>query len=151
MRREYPDLVTLEPAEDDEEVFGDAWALIVEWRELKGAHPNDGRGLAWLAEEERLRVVELALLEDHGMTLPPEKRPLRGFDRDGQINWRRTALFDTRRALRKRELLNRLSFGLCGGSRAGSAAGWQLSFVNDLAAVFGRGVAGPLSLCVERQ
>ena len=114
VRREYPDLVTLEPAEDDEEVFGDAWALIVEWRELKGAHPNDGKGLDWLAEEERLRVVELALLEDHGMTLPPEKRPLRGFDRDGQINWRRTALFDTRRARRKAELLVRLTFGLWG-------------------------------------
>ena len=112
VRREYPDLVTLEPSEDDEEVFGDAWALIVEWRGLKDAHPNEGNDLAWLAAEERLRVVELALLEDHGMTLPPEKRPLRGFDRDGQVNWRRTALFDTRRALRKRELLNRLSLGL---------------------------------------
>ena len=113
-RREYPDLVTLEPVEDDEEVFGDAWALIVEWRGLKDAHPNEGKGLAWLAEEERLRVVELTLLEDHGMTLPPEKRPLRGFDRDGQINWRRTALFDTRRARRKAELLGRLTFGLWG-------------------------------------
>ena len=112
VRREYPDLVTLEPAEDDEEVFGAAWALIVEWRGLKDAHPNEGQSLDWLAEEERLRVVELALLEDHGMTLPPEKRPLRGFDRDGQVNWRRTALFDTRRAIRKRELLNRLSLGL---------------------------------------
>ena len=112
VRREYPDLVTREPAEDDEEVFGDAWPLIVEWRELKDAHPNEGRGLAWLAEEERLRVVELDLLEDHGMTLPPEKRPLRGFDRDGQINWRRTALFDTRRAVRKRELLRKVTFGL---------------------------------------
>ena len=112
LRREYPDLVTLEPAEDDEEVFGDAWAMIVEWRELKDAHPNDGKSLDWLAEEERLRVVELALLEDHGMTLPPEKRPLRGFDRDGQTNWRRTALFDTRRALKKRELLNRLTLRL---------------------------------------
>ena len=104
--------MTREPAEDDEEVFGDAWALIVEWRELKDAHPNEGHSLAWLAAEERLRAVELALLEDHGMTLPPEKRPLRGFDRDGQINWRRTALFDTRRAIRKRELLNRLTLGL---------------------------------------
>ena len=110
-RREYPDLVTLEPAEDDDEVFGDAWPLIVEWRGLKAAHPNEGESLDWLAAEERLRTVELALLEDHGMTLPPEKRPLRGFDRDGQTNWRRTALFDTRRAIRKRELLNRLSLG----------------------------------------
>ena len=112
VRREYPDLVTREPEEDDEEVFGDAWPLIVEWRALKDAHPNDGKSLAWLAAEERLRTVELALLEDHGMTLPPEKRPLRGFDRDGQTNWRRTALFDTRRAIRKREFLNRLSLGL---------------------------------------
>ena len=112
VRREYPDLVTREPAPDDGEVFGDAWALIVEWRQLKDAHPNDGKGLNWLAGEERLRMVELALLEDHGMTLPPEKRPLRGFDRDGQVNWRRTALFDTRRALKRRELLNKLSLGL---------------------------------------
>ena len=77
-RREYPDLVTLAPADDDEEVFGDAWALIVEWRGLKGAHPNEGRGQAWLKDEQRLLEVELALLEEHGLTLPPEQRPCGG-------------------------------------------------------------------------
>ena len=112
MRREYPDLVTLEPAEDDEEVFGEAWPMIVEWRELKASHPNEGKGLSWLRTEERFLALELALLEDHGMTLPPARFPLRGFDRNGQVNWRQTALFDTRRAIRKRELLNKLSFGL---------------------------------------
>ena len=112
LRREYPDLVTLEPAEDDEEVFGEAWPLIVEWRGLKDVHPNEGKGLSWLRTEERFLALELALLEDHGMTLPPARFPLRGFDRNGQVNWRQTALFDTRRAIRKRELLNRLSFGL---------------------------------------
>ena len=104
MRREHPDLATREPAPDDEEIFGEAWPLIVEWRELKDAHPNDGKGLAWLAARERLLVVELALLEEHGMTLPPEKQPLRGLDRSGQVNWRRTALYDTRRALKQQEL-----------------------------------------------
>ena len=104
MRREHPDLATREPAPDDEEIFGEAWPLIVEWRELKDAHPNDGKGLAWLAARERLLVVELALLEEHGMTLPPEKQPLRGLDRSGQTNWRRTALYDTRRALKQQEL-----------------------------------------------
>ena len=104
MRREHPDLATRESAPDDEEIFGEAWPLIVEWRELKDAHPNDGKGLAWLAARERLLVVELALLEEHGMTLPPEKQPLRGLDRSGQVNWRRTALYDTRRALKKQEL-----------------------------------------------
>ena len=112
LRREYPDLVTLDPAEDDEEVFGEAWPLIVEWRELKASHPNEGKGLDWLRTEERFLALELALLEDHGMTLPPARFPLRGFDRNGQVNWRQTALFDTRRAIRKRELLHTLSFGL---------------------------------------
>ena len=104
-RREYPDLATREPAEDDEEVFGGAWPLVVQWRELKDTHPNEGRGLGWLADEERLLEVELALLEEHGMTLPPEQRPLRGFARSGQVNWRRTALHDTRRARARRELV----------------------------------------------
>ena len=116
MKREYPDLVTREPAEDDEDVFGDAWPLIVEWRELKDAHSTRGRGLEWLTEKERLLTVELTLLEEHDMTLPPERQPLRGLDRSGQTNWRRTALFDTRRARRKAELLRKvrrvLTFGL---------------------------------------
>ncbi len=112
MRREHPDLATLEPADDDKEVFGDAWPLVVEWRAIRETHHNDGRGVAWLTEHVRLLEVELALLEEHGLTLPPEKQPLRGLDRSGQTSWRRTALFDTRRERRKAELLNRVTFGL---------------------------------------
>ena len=108
MRREYPDLVTLEPADDDEEVFGDAWSLIVRWRALKESHPNEGRGFEWLVERESLLEVELALLEEHGMTLPPEKQPLHGLDRSGQVSWRRKALFDTRRARARREIVGRV-------------------------------------------
>ena len=104
-RRDFPDLATLDPAADDEEVFGDAWALIQEWRELKETHPDRGRGLDWLRREERLLTVELALLEEHGLTLPPETFPLRGLDRGGQVNWRRKALEDTRRVRKRRELL----------------------------------------------
>ena len=55
--------------------------------------------------EEKLLTLELAMLEEHGLTLPPETQPLRGFGRKGQTSWRRTALHDTRVALRKRELL----------------------------------------------
>ena len=114
--REYPDLLTLEPAEGDEEVFGDAWPLIVEWRALKNAHPVRGKGFEWLTDHKRLLEMELALLEEHGMTLPPEKQPLRGFDRNGQINWRRTALSGTRRAWfwrwRVRQVLRAVTFRL---------------------------------------
>ena len=48
VRREYPDLVTREPADDDEEAFGAAWPMVVEWRGQKDEHPNDGKGLEWL-------------------------------------------------------------------------------------------------------
>ena len=103
-RRDFPDLATLDPA-DDEQVFGDAWPLIQEWRELKETHPDRGKGLDWLRREERLLTVELALLEEHGLTLPPETFPLRGLDRGGQVNWRRKALEDTRRVRKRREFL----------------------------------------------
>ena len=105
LRREHPDLATLEPAGDDEEVFGGAWPLIQEWRELKATHPDRGKGVEWLLVEERFLSVELALLEEQGLTLPPARFPLRGFDRNGQTGWRRKALDDTRRALRRRMLL----------------------------------------------
>ena len=118
-RREYPELATLDPAGDDQDVFGDAWPLIREWRELKATHPDKGRGLEWLLVEERFLTVELALLEEHGLTLPPARFPLRGFDRSGQVNWRRTALDDTRRGLRKRELLRR-------ALRLFNPAGWRV-------------------------
>ena len=107
LRREFPELVTVDPADDDEAVFGEAWALVREWRVLKDDHPSRGRGLDWLRVEERLLSVELALLEDHGLTLPPETYPLKGLDRSAQVNWRRKALEDTQKARKRRELLRR--------------------------------------------
>ena len=100
-----PEIVTEEPAEDDVEVYGAAWPVVEEWRALRAGHPHRGRSLSWLVTEERLLTLELAMLEEHGLTLPPEKQPLRGFGRRGQTSWRWKALVDTRVALRKRRLL----------------------------------------------
>ena len=100
-----PEIVTVDPAEDDVEVYGDAWPLVEEWRRLRAGHPHQGRSMSWLMTAERLLVLELAMLEERGLTLPPEKQPLRGFGRKGQTGWRWTALRDTRVALRRRELL----------------------------------------------
>ena len=117
VRRDYPDLVTREPADDDEEVFGETWPLIVEWRELKNSHPIDGKGFKWLTERKRLLTLELVLLEEHGMTLPPEKQPLHGLDRSGQTNHRWTAFYEYRRAWhwrwRVRQVLRFITFGRC--------------------------------------
>ena len=105
-KRLYPDLVTKEPAPDDEEVFGEAWPLIEEWREIwKAGHTGTGKGLAWLETEARVRSLEVALLEEYGMTLPPETEPLHGLYRSTQLTWRRDTLHEVRRALAWRYLL----------------------------------------------
>ena len=104
-RRQHAELVTVDPAPDDEEVFGFAWPLVDEWRRLRAGHPGKGKGLSWLVERERVLELEVAMLEEHGLTLPPEKAPLRGRWRDAQLRWRKEALDDARRARAWRELL----------------------------------------------
>ena len=83
LRRLDPEVVTEEPADDDDEVYGDAWPLVEEWRRLRSGHPHQGKSLSWLTTEERLLVLELAMLEEHGLTLPPETQALRGFGTQG--------------------------------------------------------------------
>ena len=111
-RRRYPDLVTAEPAEDDEEVFGDAWPLVAEWRELWDGHPAQGKGLEWVSTRQRILEVEVALLEEHGLTLPPEMEPLRGLDRGAQLNWRLKALHEFSKRRARLELLAKLGRAL---------------------------------------
>ena len=50
-RRLHPQLVTREPAPDDEDVYGPAWPLIDEWRRLRAGHPGRGSGVSWLVRE----------------------------------------------------------------------------------------------------
>ena len=107
-KRLYPGLVTKEPAPDDEEVYDDAWPLIDEWRRLWKTHSAGGRGLAWLEVEERVRELEVAMLEEHGLTLPPETMPLTGLWRSSQLNWRKETLREVRRAVAWRRLARRI-------------------------------------------
>ena len=115
-RRVDPELVTREPAEDDPEVYGDAWLLVKEWRELKARHPVQGRSLSWLTDHERLLNLELAMLEEHGLTLPPAKQPVKGLARRDHTRWRWKALHRTQVAIRKRKLLRWLRRALTLGA-----------------------------------
>ena len=111
-RRRYPDLVTIDSSEDDEDVFGDAWPLVKEWRELWDGHPAQGKGPAWVSRRARILELEVALLEEHGLTLPPETEPLRGLDRGAQLNWRLRALHEFKRRRARLELLAKLGRAL---------------------------------------
>lgn len=97
-RRLYPELVTEDPAPDDAEVYGEAWPLVEEWRRLWEVHARPGKGLEWLRRDERILELEVAMLEEHRLTLPPATFPQRGVWRHGQLSWRWKALQDAQRA-----------------------------------------------------
>ena len=104
-RRVDPEMVTREPAEDDPEVYGDAWPLVQEWRRLKDRHPVRGRSLSWLEDQERLLTLELAMFEEHELTVPPALQPVKGLARRDHTRWRWKALYRTQVSIRKRKLL----------------------------------------------
>ena len=58
-------------------VYGPAWPLVHEWRGLWDVDPRDS-DLSELERVERIRELEVAMLEEHGLTLPPETEPLQG-------------------------------------------------------------------------
>ena len=96
--RLYPDLVTEDPAPDDAEVYGEAWPLVEEWRRLWEVHVRPGKGLQWLRRDARILELEVAMLDEHRLTLPPATFPQRGVWRHGQLSWRWKALQDAQRA-----------------------------------------------------
>ena len=104
-RRVDPEMVTREPAEDDPEVYGEAWPLVQEWRKLKDRHPVRGSSLAWLEDQERLLTLELAMFEEHELTVPPALQPVKGLARRDHTRWRWKALYRTQVSIRKRKLL----------------------------------------------
>ena len=91
-RTASPSVITMEPQPGDEEVFGDAWPLVDEWRQLRGSHPTEGRGPEWLADEEKLRELETTLIGDHGLTVPPDTDPWDSLSRRTQVRWRMQTL-----------------------------------------------------------
>ena len=95
---------------------GAAWPLVDEWRGLRPNHRAGGKGLAWTIVEERVLELEVALIEGHGLTLPPDREPVRGIWRESRLNWRKRALGDARRerakAERRRHLRRGLTLGL---------------------------------------
>ena len=95
--RKHLDLVASEPVPEDKEVFRTALPLIEEWRKLTKEHPEEGKSLSWLMAEERRLVLEIDLMEIHGLTLPPETRPLRDILlRKYRVSDRKYALSDVR-------------------------------------------------------
>ena len=96
-RKTDPTLVIMVQQAGDEEVLGDAWLLVKKWRDLRSSHLFTGGGVDWLERETRLRELEIVLIGEHELTLPPETYPWDSLRRKTQVEWRTRTL----RRLRK--------------------------------------------------
>ena len=104
--RPYRDLVTLEPEPGEEQVYGDATPLIVEWRKVRAEFLDAGDGLSRAIAEERMRELEIELIGGRELTLPPRTYPWDGSDRRDEV-WRRTQALERARVERARAQIRR--------------------------------------------
>ena len=104
--RPYRDLVTLDTEPGDEQAYGDATPLIVEWRSVREKFLNAEDGLDRVIAEERMLELEIELVGEHELTLPPRTYPWDGSDRRDEV-WRRIKALERARVRRARTELVR--------------------------------------------
>ena len=114
--RTYPQLVTPEAEPDEDLVYGDAAPVIVEWRRVRAEFLKTRTTLDRTEVQEPMLEMEIALVGEHGLTLPPASFPWDEFDRRDKV-WELTQDLKRVRAERNRALLRRwlhrvLTFGL---------------------------------------
>ena len=108
-RRVYNDVVTDEAEPGEELVYGDAaTAVIVRWREARDAFSQARDALDVLNARQRRVELEIELIQDHELTLPPATRPWDWGDRRQEVRRRNEFLDQTivdRKMLKLRRFL----------------------------------------------
>ena len=104
--RTYPQLVTLEAEPDEDLVYGDATPVIVEWRRVRAEFLKTRTTLDGTEVQEPMLEMEIALVGEHELTLPPASFPWDEFDRRDKV-WELTQDLKRVRAERNRALLRR--------------------------------------------
>ena len=111
-----PQVVTAAPAAGDAAAYGAAAPLVVAWRQARDTRAGATDHLSAVGAEERLRELELALIEDHHLTLPPATYPWDALTRRNEVDWRRRTLArvckERRWATWRRRLRRVLTLGL---------------------------------------
>ena len=108
-RRAYDDVVTADAEPGEELVYGDAaTAVIVRWREARDALGRTRDALDRLNVRQRRLELEIELIEEHKLTLPPATRPWDWGDRRQEVRRRNEMLDETivdRKMLKLRRFL----------------------------------------------
>ncbi len=103
--RPYPQLITPEPEPGEELVYGEATPTIVAWRQTRSEYREATHRLDRLDAERRLWELEVVLIRDHELTLPPASYPWDRFDRRDEVWALERSLADLRGARRRAVLL----------------------------------------------
>ena len=121
--RQYPELVTVEAEPGERRFYGEAMAAVAAWRRARARRERASNALNRLDRlraDQRLLELELELVGEHRLTLPPADRPWDGPRRQTELRVTREALRrvrrDRRRAWVVHWLLRLLTLGVWGRS-----------------------------------
>lgn len=99
-----PGVVTADSHPGEEASYGPGMPVVAEWRRLCRQR-EDGTKLDQVKTRERIMALEIALIEEYKLTLPPDTYPLHPSQREGYLRWRRRVLADLQTERVRRELL----------------------------------------------
>ena len=106
-------VVTLEAQPDEEHAFEPTTEMVAEWRLLRTGGAEGWSRVERTRAEERRWGLEVAMIGDFGLTLPPVTEPLNESRRDDQLVWRMGTLKQTRgRRVRAERLRRVMTLGL---------------------------------------
>lgn len=91
-RRVFPEPITEQAEEHEEQVYGAAAELVVEWHEAWAARKRAPHTLDWLRAERQRMELELRLIGVFGLTPSPADAPWGERRRERELDWRRRAL-----------------------------------------------------------
>ena len=97
-------VVTAEPHQGEAQSYGPALDLVEEWRALVRRR-GEGSQAEQAERRERVMELEIALIGEHGLALPPNREPLHPSERERYLGWRRRELADLRGERRRRVAL----------------------------------------------
>ncbi len=113
--RVYQELVTLEHEAGEEDVYGEAAALVAEWRLVRVEVLAGGGSRSAKRSVDRLRELEVALIGEYGLTLPPALHPWDRYQRRDELERRTRAMVESRRGGLPAQLRRWLRRVLAGG------------------------------------
>ena len=110
-------VVTLDEQSDEEHAFGPAAQLVAEWRRVRLAGQESGSRVDRAVARVRRWELEVEMLRDFQLTLPPETYPLDESRRKDHVRWREEALEEARRELGRANRMRLLRRVLTAGLR----------------------------------